>query len=61
MNDTIEVDRDYLWALEVLAVGRIPRGSDVTRSDFKEARRVVKNSGLTQPRPRYPDGEGPEW
>lgn len=62
MNETVEVDRDYLWALEVLACDSIAIDGETSRehSDrFVDAMGVAEQASLSQPRPRYPDDEPP--
>jgi hypothetical protein len=50
MNETVEVDRDYLWALEVLALDYLQDKAD--HDDYQNAKRVVEAANLNQPRPR---------
>lgn len=46
---TVQVDREYLWALEVVALSGIVHGGDVPRSDFKEAKKILENANLKRP------------
>ena len=62
MNETVEVDRDYLWALEVLSCDSIAIDGETSRNNadrFVDAMGVVEDANLTQPRARYPDDEPP--
>lgn len=43
MSETVEVDREYLWALETLRDSG--PGGNVTRSEFREARAVANDHG----------------
>lgn len=59
-TDTVEVDRDYLWALETLVVARcindsIGSDTDPTLPETTEAMDVVHGAGLRRPRDRYPN------
>lgn len=47
----ITVDRDYLWALEVIASDSI-HADDVPSSDYADALRVVRRANLRRPRER---------
>ena len=58
MRETVEVDRDYLWALEVLAchsLGIDIEPEELSQFNKDEAVTVVERANLTQPRPRNND------
>jgi len=48
-QEEITVDREYLWALEVLALNSID-SEDQPVSDRYDALRVVREANLNQPR-----------
>jgi len=49
-TETLEVDRDYLWALEVLAVDYLQ--NDVAYDKYETAKTVVERANLNRPRDR---------
>ena len=49
-TETIEVDRDYLWALEVKECAG--PGSEISRSEYRKANRIIENANLNRPRDR---------
>jgi|AntDeeMetagen134_2_1112570.scaffolds.fasta_scaffold01537_13 hypothetical protein len=60
--ETIEVDRDYLWALEVLAcdsLGIDGETSERNSDRFGDAMGVAEDASLSQPIKRH-DSEGRE-
>lgn len=52
-TDTIEVDREYLWALEVLAVDYLQNETDY--DEYREAVGIVQDANLKNPRPKNTD------
>lgn len=63
MSETVEVDRQYLWALETVAVGETRQdsiGTDtepVSQSDYITALNVLKQANLHQPRQLHGNDE----
>lgn len=57
MTETVEVDREYLWALEVVAshAGRGPGGHG--HPDDDAAFSVLRRANFKQPRDRHPDNQ----
>lgn len=53
-RETVEVDRDYLWALEVLALDYLQDKAEY--DDYQDAKRVVEGANLNRPRDRSSDG-----
>ena len=48
-QDTIEVDREYVWALEVLTLDRINVREGFTDRDVNRAEEIVTNACLSRP------------
>jgi hypothetical protein len=53
-DDQIEVDREYLWALEVIACAESELRADQQPGKVEEAKRVLNDANLK--RPRHPTG-----
>lgn len=51
-SDTVEVDREYLWALEVLATDSINE-AEILPSVYLDALGIARDANLKQPRDRY--------
>jgi len=50
MNETVEVDRDYLWALEVLALDYLQDKAEY--DEYQKAKDVVNGANPNRPRDR---------
>lgn len=48
MSETVEVDKEYLWALEVLALDYLKNKSSY--NEYSDAKDVVQSANFNQPR-----------